>query len=260
MIRSMNQTEFQNLLRSYLAESQIRNPSYSIRAFAKRLGLGFGTVSQVLAGKRSLAPKSIQKTLDKLGVGPVERAKIFKGPKQKLSYEYTELKADQYFVLSEWHYLGILNLIRTKDFISTAQHISERLGISPSIAKQAMDRLERIGLIQFKNGKMIRTQVALKTSDGVQNSALRKSHYQTLDRARLALDEHPYDSHDFTWLTFAFAPNQIEEARQKIRDFENEFANQFSTSKEAKEVYKLAVQLFSVTKPKPNSKSEEKKD
>ena len=246
-MRFMNQNAFQTLVRAHLAESQIRNPSYSIRAFAKRLGLGFGTVSQVLAGKRELAPKSVEKVLNRLGTGPAERSKIFKTQKQKLSYE---LKADEYFILSEWHYLAILSLIRTRDFKSTAEHVSERLGISLTLAKQAIERLERTRLIRFEKGKILRTSVAISTTDGTPDAAIKKSHYQSLDRARLSLDEHPLEARDMTWLTFAFAPKDMEAAKQKIREFQDEFADQFSTSKEATEVYRLAMQLFSLTEPK----------
>jgi uncharacterized protein (TIGR02147 family) len=164
------------------------------------------------------------------------------------------MQADEYFILSEWYYLAILNLLRTKNFKSTPEHIAERLGISKNLITQAIDRLTRTGLMKIEDGKYIRTKTALESSDGIPNLALRKSHYQTLDLARQALEHHPFESYDTTWLTFAFDPKDIEEARQKIRDFQDEFADQFSISKEATEVYRLAMQFFSLTKPQPEKK------
>ncbi len=142
-------------------------------------------------------------------------------------------------------------MIRTKDFKPTAIYISERLGISITLAKQSLERLLRVNLIRFENKKLVRTNIALSTTDGIPNLALRKSHYQTLERTRIALDEHPFESFDVTWLTFAFEPKDMEAAKQKIRDFQDEFADQFSTSKNATEVYRLSMQLFSLTKPTP---------
>lgn len=96
---------------------------------------------------------------------------------------------------------------------------------------------------------MVRTNAAIKTTDGTPNHALRKSHYDTLERVRIALDEHPFGTFDATWLTFAFSPIDMKAAQKKIREFQDEFAEQFSTHRSATEVYRLAVQLFSLTKP-----------
>ena len=246
----MNQIAFQALLREQLSLSQTKNPAYSVRAFAKRLDMGLGTISEVLSGKRELSAKSVTKVLDRLGVGPADRAKILKNPRQqKLSYEQTQLQADHYFILSEWYYFAILNLIRTQNFKPTATHIAERLGISTSLAQQAIDRLLRANLIRMENKKMVRTSPAINTTDDVLNLALRKSHYQNLDRIRVALEQHPFESFDVTSLTFAFAPADLLQAKAKIREFQDEFADQFSTQKNATEVYRLAMQLFSLTVP-----------
>jgi hypothetical protein len=102
-------------------------------AFTRRLGLGFGTVSQVLAGKRTLAPKPVNKVLDRLRIGPANRARILKVPKQKLSFEHTQLQADEYFILSEWHYLAILNhylaSLPNKHFLHDSMSIMPTLGM-----------------------------------------------------------------------------------------------------------------------------------
>ena len=242
----MDQAALLELLRDYLNRSQTKNPAYSIRAFAKRLNLGVGTVSEVLAGKRTLAPKSIHLVLDRLGASPAERSRVLRAPRQKLSFEYTQLQADQYFIVSEWHYLAILSLLRTRDFKPTALHVSQRLGISITVAKQALNRLLRVKLIRIENGKILRTNTAFQTTDGTPNLALRKSHYKALERALVALDEHPFESFDVSSMTFAFDPKDLKAAVRKIRDFQDEFADEFSTSKTATEVYQLAVQLISM--------------
>lgn len=258
-VRFMNQIEFQNLLRMRLGEKQAKNPSYSIRAFAKTLGMGSGSLSQILAGKRSLTAKSIQRVLDLVHANPIERSKVSKIAEKPL-FAQTLLKADQYFILSEWYYLAILNLIRTQDFKSEPAHIGKRLGIDRQLVKQALDRLERSGLIKIAQGKITRTEKAITSSDGEVNLAIRKSHYETLDRARHSMESHPFESFDTSYITFAFEQAQMKEATQKIRQFEQEFGDQFSTSKKADQVYRLAVQFFSLSNPEPQTlKSKEKR-
>ena len=266
----LNQTEFQSYLRKVLADCQTRNPSYSVRSFAKKLGVGFGTLSMVLNGKRSLSPKTISKIIEKLDIDPKGKQELVKRiagiaqgdisvNKPTLAYEFTQLKADQHFVLSEWYYLAILSLIRTRDFQSTPQHISERLGISPALAKQATDRLERLGLIVKTAGVWKRTANALNTTDEVKSSALRKSHQINLNLAAKSLDEDELETRDFTWQTCALDPSQLPAAKKKIRNFLDEFGQEFSTSKQATEVYRFSTQLFALSKPLSYSQKKEKK-
>ena len=226
----MNQKEFQTLLRQELAASKIKNQAYSIRAFAKKLGVSSGTLSQVLAGKRILAKKSVTSILNRLGASPLVQSKILKEPKTNSNPLATLLAADQHFVLSEWYYLAILSLVRTKNFQPTPEHISARLGISKAVAKQAIERLERLNLLKRENGKLIRTQHAFKSSDGTSNGAIRKAHVDTIELAKKSMNEHPFDSADFSFITFSFHSDHLIEAKNKIREFQSEFLEQFSNA------------------------------
>ena len=45
-----------------------RNPRYSLRAFARRLGTNHGTLSQILASQRRLTPRSIRYLGSRIGL------------------------------------------------------------------------------------------------------------------------------------------------------------------------------------------------
>ena len=245
--QTMDQAALQNLLRECFSQSQAKNPAYSLRAFAKRLDMGLGTISEVLAGKRNLSAKSAQKILDRLSIDPTQRKKIFRGTSFKPSYQISELAADHYFILSEWYYLAILNLVRTGNFKPTASHLSVRLGIPVRTAKQSLERLLRVGLLRFEGKKLVRQQIAIQTTDGIPNQAIRKAHLQTLDLAKKAMEEDPLITFDLSSLTFAFSLEDLKEAKVMIREFQDEFAERFSMRKDATEVYRLATQFFSLT-------------
>lgn len=247
-------TDLASYLRKEFAESQARNPAYSIRAFARKLGIGFGSLSMVLAGKRQLSPKSATRILDQLAAAPEVRTAILAQPRHSrrrpaaLPYTTTQLSSDQFYILSEWHYLAILNLIRTRDFKPDPTVIADRLGISVALVRQSLDRLERTGLVRWQKGKLIRTQASLETTDGVQSAAVRRSHYQSLDRARVALDETPVEDRDFTWMTFAFRPDQMPAFRKRVREFQDEISEEFTMDPDATEVYRFATQFFALTR------------
>ena len=57
-----------DILRAELAKRQERNPSYSIRSFARCLGLGPTTISQALLRKRTLSKSSQRKVIAALKI------------------------------------------------------------------------------------------------------------------------------------------------------------------------------------------------
>jgi transcriptional regulator with XRE-family HTH domain len=60
--------------RDYLAQELLRrkerNPSYSLRSFARDLRLSPSCVSEILNNKRSPSPKNVRKIAEKLALDP----------------------------------------------------------------------------------------------------------------------------------------------------------------------------------------------
>ena len=152
-----DQRAIQSVLQSKLTEFQLKNTAFSLRAFSNRLGMSPGAVSQILNGKRFVSKKIAQKICDKLLLDPQEKSEIVGlFPEQKkellnntaLEPNYLQLQSDQFRVISDWYYLAILSLMKTRGFKQSPQWISKRLGISQKEAKEAMTRLKRLGLIE----------------------------------------------------------------------------------------------------------------
>src|SRR5690242_4562906 len=62
--------EFRSLLQQELIERCRKNPSYSLRSFARALGVQAPTLSHLLRGKRPLTPKQIRKLGQALALSP----------------------------------------------------------------------------------------------------------------------------------------------------------------------------------------------
>jgi plasmid maintenance system antidote protein VapI len=63
---------FRHVLREQLRRRQSRNTRYSLRAFARDLGLHHGTLSQLLRGRRPVTPKQIRVLGARLGLDGAE--------------------------------------------------------------------------------------------------------------------------------------------------------------------------------------------
>ena len=87
----------------------------------------------------------------------------------------------------------------------------------------------------------------LEAISDIARPALRKASRQNIELAGVALDETEFKQRDFTAITLCFDPERIDEARKMIKNFRRNFCMAME-SKKKKEVYKLTLQLFPLTK------------
>ena len=252
----------QRKLAGRLAELQTKNPSYSLRSFARKLGMNSGALSTILAGKRSVSAKLASKILAKLDTDPAEQAEILKffpakrlnRPQQTVAQlEYLQLSSDQYNILSDWYHLAILSLVRTQDFSGDPADVAARLGIRPSQAASALERLERNELLKRNEaGLLVRTHERITSSDEIANSALRKAHGQNLELARKSLEEDEVEIRDFTAITMPSDPTKLAQAKALIRRFQDELSSLLESG-DSTEVYRFSTQLIPLSRRR-NSK------
>jgi uncharacterized protein (TIGR02147 family) len=268
MAVAQEQAKLQNLLRERFEALRGRNPRFSVRAFARRVGVSPGTLSLILLGKRRASRRLAQKIADQLMLDPHERKEILEpfleatvqrarskagGVTAGAPLQYLQLTADQFHLVAEWHYFAILNLLPTRGFQSDPSWIARRLGLSRKQVEIAVDRLFRLGLLEnTESGGWRRAHPRLRTTDDVASVALRRSHDQTLELARESLLRDPVGVRDFTWVTLPIHPKQVGQAKELIRKFQDDLTAVLEASGELpEEVYRLAVQFFPLTRPEP---------
>ncbi|MGZ3713388.1 MAG: DUF4423 domain-containing protein, partial [Bdellovibrionota bacterium] len=171
------------------------NPAYSLRAFARQIGLPPGRVSEFLSGKRSLTNKSFFKIAERLGLSPRQRAALT-GKAENPAAEYKLLDDDIFDAIAEWQHFAFINLMDTADFKSDIPWIAKRLGISTAETRDMIQRLHRLGLIEMKGKVLTKPETNLMTSNDVPSAALRRSHKQSLEQAVDALEGVSVDERD----------------------------------------------------------------
>jgi transcriptional regulator with XRE-family HTH domain len=67
---------FIDVLNADLSKRKQKNPRYSLRAYARFLGLDPSTLSRILAGKQPPSITVVRKLLRKLGLSPLENRKL----------------------------------------------------------------------------------------------------------------------------------------------------------------------------------------
>ncbi|OGQ36062.1 MAG: hypothetical protein A3F16_01735 [Deltaproteobacteria bacterium RIFCSPHIGHO2_12_FULL_43_9] len=243
-----------------------KNPSYSLRAFANYLKLPPGRLSQILTDKRALTPNLGEKISERLGFDPLTKQKFIQcikiqkqrknatkianklSSKQDSDDDFQAVDMDKFYLIADRYHFALLSLIQTEDFKNDTKWIAKRLNISVVQVRSAFERLQRLNLIKKeKNQFKLTSQKGITTSHDVSSTALRKSHHQALDQAKISLDQDPVETRDFTSITMAIDPNKLHIAKEMIKNFRRKLCK-ILESENKKEVYDLNIQLVPVTR------------
>lgn len=232
---------YRRLLHQRWAEMVEKNPRFSLRAFAKRLGVSPSHLSRVLNGKKSLSLETAVQISRELGIDLTGEFSDQALPTKTLNFEVFK-------VISDWYHFPLLELIRTKGFKSDARWIAKRMELPLPIVTAALDRLESLELIERKDGEIkLTNQNFLETLDDIPSAATRNHHEQMLSKAVESLNSEPVSKREFQSLNFNFDPEEMEEAKKAIRDFCKRFNKKYGKTS-GKEVYQLNLQFFGLTR------------
>lgn len=160
------------------------------------------------------------------------------------------LTKDQYEVLANWHPLTIKEMSLLSDFELNARWIASRLDhkITPQQAKEAIELLERIGLVEIdsKKGKMRSSHQTMNTPDVDTSGPVAKFHKALLQLALDSIDQQSVDERCLNALTIAVRKKDLPEAFKKISKFTREMNAYFTKGTSYDSIYQLAIQLFRV--------------
>lgn len=187
--------DYRSYLRAVFAERKGRNSSYSLRAYAKAIGLSPTAVSQLLRGSSGLSTKRALGVADRLGLSSQEAEYLT----LLVEWESTEsserksrlqermnalspripshdLTIDHFQAISDWYHFAILEMLQVESVPFEPKAIAQYLGISTIEAEAAIERLERLELIESRapGEKPRRTVNRLLVASNAPSEAIRK--------------------------------------------------------------------------------------
>jgi uncharacterized protein (TIGR02147 family) len=255
---------YQHFMLSEFEGRKARNPGYSLRAYARDLGLAAPKLSEILRGKGGLSEASAKRLVGRLGLSgseaetfvylviskhgrrPQERQQALeKLEKIKGRLEFTEFSLESFKIVADWCHFAILELTEVAGFRSEIPWIAKRLKIKKTVAEAAVERLFDFGLLAKKsNGTWYQTEATLATPSGIPSLAIRNHHRQIIAQAEEALLNVPVSERDFSATTLAVAEGQLEEVQKMIKDFRRNLAKKLSAAPVKERVYCLSIQFF----------------
>lgn len=245
-------------LREDLSIKQRNNPHYSLRAYARDIGIHPATLSQIINGKRPLPLKDSASVAQKLNLGPKEKTLFMESlirskstlDQIKLSDEDTRFILDEsyYKVIAEWEHYALLELYDLKDFMGTPEEIATKLDLTLNRVEVVIKNLLTCGLLERDaEGNLQKAHARITTTEDIKSQALRDSHKEVLAMGANKLDEIAVELRDFSSLTMALDLNKLPEAKSIIREFRLKMIEMLEGGNRS-DVYQLAIQFYPLTK------------
>ncbi len=260
---STQNREYQEILRNHLAAARVRNPNYSLRSLAKRMGISPALLSQLMTGTRNLTKDTAKKISTTLAISPTQSARIEgeiarNKPRsdEGLSSAPKLIDDDTFRLIADWYHYAILSLAEVPKNSFSKTWVARRLGITPDEADAALTRLCRLGLITTSGKKPTlgfkRSGPPIETTKDVPSAAIQKHHQQNLEKAQIALYKNTVDERYFGSITAAIDTANLPELKKLLRSFRSSFRKKVATSKKT-QVYQFCIQLFPIDYPDSGS-------
>jgi uncharacterized protein (TIGR02147 family) len=260
-------TNYRGYLKSVLADRISHNSRYSLRAMAAQLGIAQSTFCDLLKGKKNISSEMAAKLSKRLGLNEGESEYFFllvqaesaRDPAFRESIlnrlrtlnpglKNYDLSVDAFKVISTWYHTALYEYFELEADFKVDEAV-RRLGITRVEAEAALERLERLELIERKGSRYRRVQGPFLAASAVPNEALRSFHRQMLQKAIECLETQSPHEKAIGTETFAFDASQLNEAKKIQEDCFKRMTALAAKSKKKTDVYHLGIHFFRITQP-----------
>lgn len=253
--------DFRTFMKDEFQRRLLRNSKYSLRAFARDVGVSFSRLSETFSTDAGISMASAQKIAVRLKMSDLEKEYFYnlviarhgRNPdtRKKAALLVRQYKAKRIFVLlrenyagilSKWYYPALIVMLPLNRY-STPQ-LASILGLSSEEVTAAALHLREQGYIErLDNGRWQRSAHFLKVESPSPVRLIRGFHQAVIGKSLTALDKQSIEQRKYLSTFFSVRKENIPEARRELEEFNEAFLKKY-TSQEADAVYGFSVQLF----------------
>jgi uncharacterized protein (TIGR02147 family) len=274
-------------LKEQLEERTKANPSYSLRAFARKLGLSPGGLSLILSNKKRLSADraaDVARALDlkereaeyfihlsqlKFAKSAGYRTQILEKlfelrSKEAPSKNWTKaaLAVDQFKLISEWYGLPCLELITETPGPWSPRKVAESLDITQAEADAMIERLKRLKLVdEVSTGVFERKTSTVVVESAVPNEAIRSYYESVQRRSEESIHKQDPSEKSIGAQVFAADPADLPQIKKLTDDYLSALNELAARGKNRTIVYQAVANVFRLSTPtgnKTETKTEKK--
>jgi len=158
------------------------------------------------------------------------------------------ISKEQFNMVADWHHFAILALTNTRGFLPSSAWIGKRLGIPALVAREAVERMLKCGLLKKEaRGYRALEDAEIETPHDIPSQAVRENHRQHLALAESALRELEVEMREFVNSTMAMNLNDVPKAKRRIRLFLDRFTKDLE-KKPGDELFQMNIQFYRLSK------------
>ncbi len=258
--------DYLRILQHEFQERKKKNNKYSLRAFAKFLGVSHALLSLVFLKKKGLSLKMADKISTKLSLSYLERNIFIKSVEKCFSRsakkkttaghalselhkhkQFTALNHETITQLDHWAYIGVFEVIHSKK-AQTTKDICFFLDLKPSLTLKVLTYLQEISAISEENGVFTALSSSLQTTNDIPAKAMVSYHISMAQKAIASIQQQPVHMREFQNAILTVNQDSIGEAKTMIRNFIHEFNTRFYVDNDKSQLYSLIVNFFKLGK------------
>lgn len=249
----MRSKDFKSYLQEELVLRCKKNPSYSLRSFAKSLGLSPSFLSKILNGKRRITDSTFQKITTSLNLDSKRIASFQVVEKETSEHEinFRDLQLEYFKIISDWYHYALIELTHLDGFKNSPEWVSSKLGITVNQAKAAIERLIHLQLLEIKDGKLKPTSGGNTTTHHqFTDLALKKMQDDLLKKAIHSLWNEEINLRDHTSISMAINLDDIPEVKKRLKKMRRDICKYLERpqNKKPTQVYNLSLSFFALSK------------
>jgi len=245
-------SDFKTYLQEELVLRCKRNPAYSLRSFARALGVSPSFLSKVLNGHRRITDKIFQQMTANLNLEPATVSAFgAEASSSDSKMTFQNLQLEYFKIISDWYHYALIELTHVEGFKSTPEWIASKLGITVNQAKAAVERLLHLELLEMHKGKLRPTSGGnTTTKNEFTDLAFKKMQDDLLKKAIESLWNEDLEKRDHTSICMAIDPQDIPEVKKRLTTARREICRYLERPqrRKATQVYNLSLSFFALSK------------
>ncbi len=246
-----------------------RNPSYSLRAYARDLEVPPSKLSEVLRKCCGLSAQSASNMIPKLKLSDQEseffilsveaehsRSLVRKQQARNhlqqfhIMTGFTDLDLEKFKIISDWYHNALLELMNLDHFESNTDWMADQLDLDLETTEAALNRLEKFNLISRDSKKWTVCHDNTVVDGKTPSREIREYHSQVLEKAAASIEDQSMSERDISSVTLAIDESDFPKVQKKIQEFRRGLAHELASSTSKNRVYNLSVQFFPLSKKK----------
>ena len=272
-------------LREKLTSYQKTNPRYSLRAFALKIGISPGGLVQIFSGQKKLSVERAYEIANHLKLDDQEKrffllateyeqAKAIQRKSEVLEQirelqgdngtpkgPFYDLSVDQFYLISEWYGLAILECVSGHGKNFTEAEIAKYFNLSTSQVVLTLERLQRLLLIERRpSGGWARIKGRLLVNSHIPNEAIREHYLSVLKMAMESITTQTPQEKVSATEVFNFDVSDLAKVKKMTDEYLESLQALSKKGKNQKNTYQTVVNVFRLDQNNLNviSKSEKK--